>query len=70
MPAPTRIEYFESLRRKPWLRRRWYWALVSANGLVVADGAEDYISEANVLRAIEDNINSKFKTPLPVSRRA
>jgi len=63
------IEYFESVSRKPWFRRRWYWSWVVGNE-VIADGAEDYVSEANVVRAIEENINSKLKVPLPVRKRA
>lgn len=63
-----RIEYFETLSRKPWLRRRWYWSWI-VNDEVIADGAEDYVSEGNVKRAIEENINSKLKTPVRVVKR-
>lgn len=68
MIPDERIEYFESLARKPWLRRRWYWSWIVGNR-IVADGAEDYVSEGNVKRAIEDNINSKLNNPLPVIKR-
>jgi hypothetical protein len=64
-----RIEYFETLARKPWLRRRWYWSWIVGDK-VIADGAEDYVSESNVKRAIQANINSKMQTPVPVVRRA
>lgn len=63
------IEYFESLARKPLLRRRWYWRWVDGNNQTIAIGGESYVSESNVKRAIQDNITSKMSNPIPVIRR-
>jgi uncharacterized protein YegP (UPF0339 family) len=34
--------------------RQWYWQLCDGNHQIIAVGGEGYISEANVLRAIEN----------------
>jgi len=33
---------------------RWYWRLKAANGRIVADGSQGYVSASNAKRALTD----------------
>ena len=56
---------FYATRRRPWVKRQWYWRLVASNGRKIADSAEGYSTRHNVLRAI-NSLNEWFTPSLHV----
>lgn len=43
----------------------WYWRLRDGNNKIIADGSEGYVSEANVIRAV----NNVIAAVLEIHRR-
>lgn len=52
--AKMRFEIFEGDRRHGLrVRRSWFWRLRRANGKIVADGSESYVTASNARRAVK-----------------
>lgn len=48
MSRQLRFEIYQA----PTIAPKWYWRLRAANGRIIADGSESYVSKAGVKKAV------------------